>query len=110
MRRPSPRQFGLLLMIFAAIIGTPLLLHGISMAGEENTEMGDRSSRSLVKKSASSRATSNDPKVAIESKLKQILENQRDILQKSETVKQELQIIQVRATGRSSCPPCPACP
>ncbi len=99
MRRPSPRRFGLLLMVLAAIMGTPLLVHGISMAGEENTELGDRSSRSLVKRSSS---VGQGRQASVEAKLEQILSNQRTILEKQQAVKEEVRIIQVRASSRAA--------
>ena len=104
MRRPSPHRFSLLPMILTTIVGMPLLLHGISMAGEENTELGDRSSRSLVKRSSSG---AQSRQASVEAKLERILSNQRTILQKQQAVKEEVQIIQVRNSSRGAVRPCP---
>ncbi len=99
MRRQSPHRFSLLLVIFTTIVGMPLLLHGISMAGEENTALGDRSSRSLVKRSSS---VGQGRQASVEAKLERILSNQRTILEKQQAVKEEVRIIQVRASSRSA--------
>ncbi len=102
MRRQDAHQGGLLPLLLTTIVWMPLLVHGISMAGEENTESSDRSSRSLVKRSSSG---GQGRQASVEAKLERILSNQRTILEKQQAVKEEVRIIQVRASSRAAVQP-----
>ena len=70
---------------------------------EDAAQPSDRSSRSM----STSRITGGrqSKQAALEAKLEQILAHQRTILQKSEQVKEEVRIVQVRATSRAAVQP-----
>lgn len=81
------------------VAGVGLCLWTSAVAGAQDT------STSRSGRPASGWATKKEkdtsPYAAIKEKLKQVLSNQQTILQKAETVKTELGIIKVRATGSS---------
>lgn len=84
---------------FLILVGALLsLLAGTFAVADETPQ--DRSRRPASGWAAKKNKDS-DLHAAIEHKLKQILANQQAILQKADTVKQELGIIKIRATGSS---------
>ena len=89
----------------------------ISIAGEAG-ETSTTRSRRPASGWATKKDQDGDLHAAIQNKLKRVLANQQAILQKAETIKQELEVIQARTSSASrhtflstgdACPAC-ACP
>ncbi len=90
------------LVMFVGMLGLQLMAQTRPVAGQESTEPSDRSSRSASRMPS---GHGQSRQASVEAKLEQILKNQRMILEKNEAVKEEVRVIQVRATSRASVQP-----
>ena len=91
-----------MLVLLMATVCAQLVMLLTFTARAENTEPSDRSSRSMAK---SSSGGTRSRQASIEEKLEQILKNQQAILEKNKVIKEELRVIQVRASSRASVQP-----